>query len=380
MADAARTANSSTPLSLNSLGTLSSPFSLLKLAAVLACALSGLVLLFSLGSFWWLTIALLALALLLALLFLEGIFSVLARRYPKPIIRLTRPLSWLQGWHRARREPYERINEEKLQASTTSNSHSLAATIADNGPVMTEEEQSLLDARERLMIRSILRLDESTTREVMMPRVDVVAVEVETPLREVANTLVESGHSRLPVYRETIDRIEGVVHSLDLLPLLANGQESPPLQSILRPAFFIPESKRLDELLQEFQERRIQMAIVVDEYGGTEGLVTLEDLLEEIVGEIDDEFSRHHEPQVVPVGDGDLLVDARITLSYLSDLFSTTFEEADVDTVGGIVYASLGKIPKMGDEVNYGGLRIEVVSLVGRRIRRLRVTRVAKQD
>ena len=228
------------------------------------------------------------------------------------------------------------------------------------------------------MIRSILRLDESTTREVMVPRVDIVAVDIDTPLREAANKLVESGHSRLPVYRETIDRIEGVVHSLDLLPLLANDQESPPLQNILRPAFFIPESKRVDELLQEFQEKRIQMAIVVDEYGGTEGLVTLEDLLEEIVGEIDDEFSSSSEPQVVPLGNGDLLVDSRITLSYLSDLFSTTFNDTDVDTIGGIVYTSLGKIPKMGEEVTYNGLRIKVVSLVGRRIRRLRVSRVNK--
>ncbi len=244
--------------------------------------------------------------------------------------------------------------------------------------VITEEEQSLLDARERFMIRSILRLDESATREVMVPRVDIVAVEVDTPLKDIAERLVDSGHTRLPVFNETIDKIVGVVHALDLLPLLTGDKDSPPLDSILRPAFFIPESKRLDELLQEFQEKQIQMAIVVDEYGGTEGLVTVEDLLEEIVGEIDDEFSRHVEPQAVPLANGDLLVDARITLSYLSDLFSTSIEKANVDTVGGLIYTSLGKIPTVGDEIVYDGLRIKVVSLVGRRIKRLQVTRLDK--
>ena len=157
--------------------------------------------------------------------------------------------------------------------------------------VITEREQAQLDPRERLMIRSILRLDESIAREVMVPRVDIVATEADSTLTDVASRMLESGHSRLPVYRDSIDNVIGVVHSRDLLPFLTNAEEHPSLEQIIRPAFFIPEAKRLDELLKELQEKRVHMSLVVDEYGGIEGLVTLEDLLEEIVGEIEDEFS-----------------------------------------------------------------------------------------
>ena len=243
--------------------------------------------------------------------------------------------------------------------------------------VITEEEQVRLDARARLMIRSILRLDESTVREVMVPRADMVAVEEGTPLLEIAERVLGSGHSRLPVYSEILDNITGVVYSRDLLPFLSATEEYPPLTGVMRPAFFIPESKRVDELLRELQKKRIQMAIVVDEYGGVEGLVTLEDLLEEIVGEIEDEFSPDHEPRVVPLASGEVIVDARVSLDYLSDLFSTFIEHDDVDTVGGLVYSTLGKIPQVGDEIVYDGLRIEVVSLLGRRIRKLRLNKVA---
>ena len=246
-------------------------------------------------------------------------------------------------------------------------------------PVITEEEQASLDARGRLMIRSILRLDESTAREVMVPRVDMVAVEADTPLTTVASRMLEYGHSRLPVYSETVDNIVGVVYSRDLLPLLGKTEEDVRLDQVIRPAFFIPESKRLDELLRELQERRVQMAMVVDEYGGIEGLVTLEDLLEEIVGEIEDEFSRTLEPRVVPTANGEVIVDARVTLDYLSDLFSTPIGIEDVDTIGGLVYSALGKMPEVGDEVLHNGLRIEVVSLLGRRIRKLRLGRTETQ-
>ena len=349
----------------------------LKMASVLACTISGLALVLALSSSGWLIIAFLALGLLLLLLLLDGAMLLIARRYPKGVGRLVNSLLRTQGPLGAT-GPNKVNGQGRYRLGDEGNPSERVFNDGGSGLVITEEEQSLLDARERFMIRSILRLDESATREVMVPRVDIVAVEVDTPLKDIAERLVDSGHTRLPVFNETIDKIVGVVHALDLLPLLTGDKDSPPLDSILRPAFFIPESKRLDELLQEFQEKQIQMAIVVDEYGGTEGLVTVEDLLEEIVGEIDDEFSRHVEPQAVPLANGDLLVDARITLSYLSDLFSTSIEKANVDTVGGLIYTSLGKIPTVGDEIVYDGLRIKVVSLVGRRIKRLQVTRLDK--
>ena len=245
--------------------------------------------------------------------------------------------------------------------------------------VITEEEQARLDTRERSMIRSILRLDDSMAREVMVPRVDIVAVEATTPLLEVAGKMLESSHSRLPVYSETMDNIIGVVYSRDFLPFLSTTDDYPPLERIIRPAFFIPESKRLDDLMRELQEKRVQMALVVDEYGGIEGLVTLEDLLEEIVGEIEDEFSRSLEPSVVPAADGDILVDARVSLDYLSDLFAMPIGDEDVDTIGGLVYSALGKMPQAGDEIVYNGLRIQVVSLLGRRIRKLKLSRTGNK-
>jgi CBS domain containing-hemolysin-like protein len=242
---------------------------------------------------------------------------------------------------------------------------------------IAQEERAKLDEMERKMIRSILRLDETTVREVMVPRVDIQAVEARTPLAEVARRIIEGGHSRLPVYRETIDHILGIVHARDLLRFVVGEASS--LEEVVRPALFVPESKRLDELLREFQEKRVQMAIVVDEYGGTAGLVTIEDLLEEIVGEIQDEFSAE-EPPVKLLGEDEAVVDARLPLDALNELFSTQVKGEGFDTVGGFVYSLLGKMPAPGDEVASSGLRIRVLSTHGRRIRKLRVTRLREEE
>ena len=145
------------------------------------------------------------------------------------------------------------------------------------------------------MLRSIIDLDYTTAREVMVPRLDMVAIEADTSLQEAAGIIVEHGHSRLPVYVETIDELLGIIYVRDLLAAIANPSTENSVRSLTRPAFVVPETKRVDELLEEFRQRRTQIAIVVDEYGGTEGLVTMEDVLEEIVGEIEDEFSRVRE-------------------------------------------------------------------------------------
>ena len=148
------------------------------------------------------------------------------------------------------------------------------------------------------------------------------------------------------------------------------------IRDLIRPAFIIPETKRLDELLEELQDKGVQMAIIVDEYGGTEGLVTMEDVLEEIVGEIEDEFSRTRESLVVRLPDGGAMVDAGITTENVEQMFGAKIDTTDVDTVGGLVYHSLGKIPQVGDVVVTGHLRIEVISVLGRRLRKLRINRV----
>ena len=352
----------------------------LRLASVVAAVFSVQSLMLGQGRPGVALITIVALGLLALLVIIDRGTKLLAALYPTAVSRLTSPvkapLIVLFNSSRPRDAPYTEV-------STTNGKESGGQSLQPHGfasVVITEEAQAGLDARERLMIRSILRLDESTAREVMVPRVDIVAVEADIPLTEVANRMLECGHSRLPVYRETIDHIIGVVYSRDLLPFLGKTEEYPSLEKSLRPAFFIPESKRLDELLRELQEKRVQMAIVVDEYGGIEGLVTFEDLLEEIVGEIEDEFSRSVEPRVVPLADGNVIVDAQVTLDYISELYSTAIGNDDVDTVGGLVYSALGKMPQVGDEVTSNGLRIEVVSLLGRRIRKLKVSRTETQE
>ena len=366
--------------SAGSAGSLIITIRLLRLVSVVAVVLSAHSILISQGSPAVGLIAIVACALVATLLVIDRGAAVLSNLYPGIVSRLAVPihvpLSRLLNLPRSGGSPAPEPGERNdLEQNGKMPNASDPATV-----VITEEDQAELDARERLMIRSIMRLDESSAREILVPRVDIIAVAAETPLTDVASRMQECGHTRLPVFSETIDNILGVVYSRDLLAFLPKTEKHPPLQEIIRPAFFIPESKRLDELLKELQEKHVQMAIVVDEYGGIEGLVTLEDLLEEIVGEIEDEFSRSLEPRVVPTASGDIVVDARVSLDYLSDLFSTPIGNEDVDTIGGLVYSSLGKMPQVGDEVLHNGLRIEVVSLLGRRIRKLKLSRTEVKE
>ena len=242
--------------------------------------------------------------------------------------------------------------------------------------MITEAELVSLDHRDREMLRSILKLDVTTAREIMVPRLDMVAVEIDSSLVHVAEEMVKGGHSRLPVFEESVDHILGIVHSREVLAALGGTDSEQNLRDLLNPAFFIPETKRLDDLLEELKDKGIQMAIVVDEYGGTEGLLTMEDLLEEIVGEIEDEFSRTRESELVHLPGGGVEVHAGVPTEDIEELFSTKIDSEDVDTVGGYVYQALGKIPSTGDVVNTEHLRIEVVSVLGRRLRKLRISRI----
>ena len=236
-----------------------------------------------------------------------------------------------------------------------------------------------LDEHEVKMIRGVVSLDQTEAREIMVPRVDMVAVEAGTSIGEVAGLMLEGAHSRIPVYRGDLDYIEGIAYARDILghTVSGEGKSETPVESVVRPALFIPESKTLEELLNEFQESRVHMAIVVDEYGGVSGLVTIEDLLEEIVGEIQDEFDVG-EPEIEVVGDGEYVMDARVSIDQFSELLSVTVEGNGFDTLGGFVYQQLGRIPSPGDAVEHEGLEIQVISTVGRRLKRLRVIKAAK--
>jgi putative hemolysin len=248
-----------------------------------------------------------------------------------------------------------------------------------------DQEQQRLEALARLlghtpspaqmaMMRSVLELGETTVWEIMVPRVDIVAVEAEVSFEEVARTMVEKGFSRLPVYQETIDNIIGVVHARDVLRVLANHDRPQSVRQLLRPAYFVPDTKPVHDLLAEMQRQRLSIAIVVDEYGGTAGLVTVEDIVEEIVGELADEFDSFEEP-VQPLGNGEVLLDARVTVDALEEMFGLHLENEDYDTVGGFIYHHLGKVPSVGDQIEVDGLVLRVVSMLGRKIKRVHVSR-----
>jgi CBS domain containing-hemolysin-like protein len=240
--------------------------------------------------------------------------------------------------------------------------------------VEREEAAGGVEEQERRMIRGIIALEDKAAREIMVPRIDMAVVDVEERIGDVANLVTERGFSRVPVYRENIDDIVGICYAKDLLRALTDGSRERPLSQLLREAFFIPESKRLDELLKEMQSRRIHMAVVVDEYGGTAGLVTIEDLLEEIVGEIEDEYDVAR-PAMEVISDDEVVLDAGTTTDVLKELFDYDIESDDFDTVGGFVIHQLGRLPMVGDEVNVDGLTLRVLSMAGRRVRRLRVAR-----
>ena len=291
-------------------------------------------------------------------------------------------LGWLNRLLGKRDGPRKRSSEGLPSGGETSAGRGQGLTSPENfpgiiipldEPAITEEELSGLDHRDRRMLRSIIELDYTTVREVMVPRLDMVAINASVSLYDAAAAIVEHGHSRLPVYVDNIDDVLGILYVRDLLAAIANPHEGVSVRTLTRPAFVVPETKRVDDLLEEFRQRRIQIAIVVDEYGGTEGLVTMEDVLEEIVGEIEDEFSKDMQTDIDWDDDGAAHVSAGMGTEDVQALFGVNIESDDFDTVGGFVYHHLGRIPHVGDVVEKDGLRLEVVSVAGRRLRSLKI-------
>ena len=242
--------------------------------------------------------------------------------------------------------------------------------------VETGEEQGVLEETERDMIRSIFDLGDKQVHELMVPRTEIIAVDVTTPPEELLERVVLAGHSRIPIYEGSADQIIGVLYVKDVFRRIARGEGSPALRELLRPAHFVPETKMVDELLREMQRQKNHMAIVVDEYGGTAGLVTLEDIVEEIVGEIRDEYDAEQE-LVVPVSEREALVDGRAPFEDIRETFALDDLEpsGDYDTLGGFIVHELGRFPKAGEEVRRSGVRFVVETVEGRRIRRVRVVR-----
>ncbi len=242
------------------------------------------------------------------------------------------------------------------------------------------EEEGVLEEEEREMLHSVIDFGELMAKEVMVPRTDMIALASDVTVNEAVQQSVDSGFSRLPVFDGDVDNVVGVVFAKDLLAHLAAGKGDVRVTEIKRDALFVPETNTLDDVLRELQEKRIHMALVVDEYGGTSGLVTMEDLLEEIVGEIFDEYDLRREAVRI-IDDTTAVVDARVHVDDVNDKFDTAIPENEVfETVAGFVFHNLGRIPKEGETFEAHGLRVTVEKAINRRILRVRIVKTQPQD
>lgn len=282
------------------------------------------------------------------------------------LLALTSPFTRLTMWLSSRlAAPFGKrgmsyVTEEEIK------------TLVDAG-----QEEGVIEDEEKEMIYSIFQFGDKVVREIMVPRIDITALEANTPSRKAVELSLATGHSRLPIYEETIDKVIGLLYARDLLKMFGSGQNfEHPVRDVMRPAYYIPESKKAGDLLAELQERKIHMAIVIDEYGGTAGLVTIEDLLEEIVGDIQDEYDPDEEAEYEQIGPDEYLFDAGINLNDVNDLLEVELPTDESDTLGGLVFSTLGKVPLLGETFSLDNLEIKVENITGRRIRKVRVTRM----
>ncbi len=228
-----------------------------------------------------------------------------------------------------------------------------------------------LNLEKQDMIRGIVELSQTTVKEVMVPRIDVAFVSVNMSTKEFLEKVVESGHSRYPTYKETIDNVVGVLYAKDLLNY-AFKEDEINIENIIRRPFFVPESKKLDSLLREMKRRRVHIAVAVDEYGGVSGIVCMEDIIEEIVGDIQDEFDNEKE-EVLEIGDGTYLVDARVNLEDLNEELKSKIPEDDFDTLGGFVFDLFGKIPVKYEKVTTDDMDFIIQEMDGHKIRTVKI-------
>jgi putative hemolysin len=274
-----------------------------------------------------------------------------------------------------------------LAALTDWIARSLGADVSREAQITAEElkliverggEQGVLEAEEEQMINAVIELGERRVHEVMVPRVAVAGIRADASFEEAIDIVVQEGHSRIPAYDDSIDEVVGILYAKDLLPYLkSDSAPRPSLRTLLRPPVLVPESMTIDDLLHEFQRRKVHIAIVLDEYGGTAGIVTIEDLLEEIVGEIQDEYDVE-EPIVVRLSDFEARVDGRADVDELGELFDIELEledEEEYDTVGGLIYHRVGGVPSPGDTVELNGMTLTVETTDGRRVGKVLVVR-----
>lgn len=272
---------------------------------------------------------------------------------------ITTMLIWLQGTNHRTQRSLGSVTEDELK------------TWVEMG-----EPEGDLEPDERKMIYSIFQFGETLCREIMVPRMEVLALEVKTPLNQAINAFINSGYSRVPVYDDEIDNVVGMLYAKDLLKIHGNTSEKVTIKKYLRDTYFVPESKKVDELLAEMQANGIHIAVVVDEYGGMAGLVTLEDIVEEIVGEIRDEYDQAEERLVQVISENEALFKGRVSLDDFNDAIGTHLDPDMTDTLGGYFYSELGRVPLEGDRLEVEGWALTVEEVRGRRVGKIRAIKM----
>jgi putative hemolysin len=241
--------------------------------------------------------------------------------------------------------------------------------------------EGVVDEEELEMIESVLELDETSAEEIMTPRTDLIAINIKDDLNVILETIQDKGHSRIPVYEGTIDHIIGLIYAKDLLSEIGKDLQSFDLKDKLRDAYFVPETKPLRDLLHEFQDQKLHIAVVLDEYGGTAGIVTIEDILEELVGEITDEYEKTPAESYKKIDDTTYDVGARMYIDEVNEELEVDLpEDEDYDTIGGFVFSHLGYIPKVGEKFDYGNLNIAVTAAGPRAVKKLRIKKIATEE
>lgn len=236
------------------------------------------------------------------------------------------------------------------------------------------EQEGVINRDEHAMIDAVLDLGDTLVREILVPRTEMVAVEIATPVTEILKTIIEAGHSRIPVYEGDVDHIAGILYAKDLLKLWGKLPEEISIRSICRKAYFVPETKSTADLLKEFKVRRVHMAIAVDEYGGTSGIVTIEDILEEIVGEIQDEHDPVEQSGISRLDDGSYLFDARSHIEDVEDELNVQLPRGEYDTLGGFISHLLGHVPAQGEQGRYGKMLFTIEEADARKVSSIRVS------
>lgn len=290
-----------------------------------------------------------------------------------PVLRPFVPLMSFVAdpFHRLFDRRKEQLPEAEEEEDDDDNADDIQALI-DVG-----EAEGILEEEEGELIQSILEFGDTRVSEVMTPRPDIVAIPASATVREARDIMIESKYSRLPVYREQIDNVEGLIYVRDLLIRWAEGKEHDAIAALVRPVYFVPETKPVAELLEEMQKAHVQLSMVIDEYGGVSGLVTVEDILEEIVGEIEDEdIGGEDLNEIVEECEGCYEVSGSTEIGKIERLFDMEIEDDDFTTIAGLVISEAGKVPLPGDHLTFRGLEVDVLEADGRRIGRLRVKRV----